>query len=66
MSEWVEIAEHLPPKSGNYLVSDGEIVTELYLEKRRRINLWLEINGKSSEQIDDVTHWMYLPKPPKN
>ena len=62
--EWISVQDRDPEKSGHYLASDGDDVAELYFESRRKVNLWLEIDGKSSEPIDDITHWMPLPKPP--
>lgn len=62
--KWISVKDELPENSGNFLATDGDITTELYFEKRQRCHLWLESSGKPSEPIDDITHWMPLPKPP--
>lgn len=61
--KWISVKDKHPGKSGHYLASDGDEVAELYFESRRKVNLWLEINGEPAP-IDDITHWMPLPKPP--
>jgi len=63
--KWLSVKDRFPEKSGSYLASDGDTVAELHFETRGRLRLWLEPSGKPSEPIDDITHWMPLPEPPK-
>ena len=57
--QWVDVEDELPPVELDVLVWDGFSV---YICNR------LDAEGivwdESTQILDDVTHWMQLPKPP--
>ena len=65
MIEWISVHDMLPGRSCNCIATDGETVAELRFENRNRFGLWLEPSSIPNEPIDDITHWMPLPEPPK-
>ena len=56
---WVVCKEELPKKEGNYLINWDGLVLEAEFYKEDKI--WISEEGLLYE---NVTHWMYLPKPP--
>lgn len=59
--EWVSVRERLPSKGKSVLVmlQEGACLVA-------RIEPWGWVKGYSAADIlDDVTHWMPLPEPPK-
>lgn len=67
MSEWIKCCDKLPQMDEPVLAWDGE-----YIEKAFRTDVYLESDGiqwiwtyYDYMEWKDVTHWMPLPKPPK-
>lgn len=60
-NRWISVKDRLPEEEGKYLIccSDGYQTTAEYENKT-----WLVYTGRY-EEIEDVTHWMPLPEPPK-
>lgn len=60
-NRWISVKDHLPEEEGKYLIccSDGYRTTAEYENKT-----WLVYTGRY-EEVEDVTHWMPLPEPPK-
>ena len=64
--KWIPVTERLPDKYGEYLVTVKEETGNLYsdyadydpYQQRWKTGLFLGVRDK-------VTHWMYLPEPPK-
>lgn len=56
---WVSVLENLPPVEESVIVYDG---FSIYISNRldEKGIVWDE----SQHILDDVTHWMYLPKIP--
>ena len=80
-NKWIPVTERLPEKDGNYLIfergylipsirvlsfaKDGRKVDK-YDFKRDWKNVWYRYDSEWGHiTIDDVTHWMPLPQPPK-
>lgn len=66
MSEWISVADRLPKKDVNVLVTDGRCwcgVWSLY-GYSEFVDFWEDEYG-NFQPFDDVTHWMPLPEPPK-
>lgn len=76
---WIPVEERLPDKMGEYIVHvDGKVTQDVYCVCDE-VERWLCYNGTfsalyidpySSKPLRDgpyprVTHWMPLPKPPK-
>jgi len=57
--QWVSVKDELPPVEVDVLVWDG---FNIYISNR------LDEDGvdwdESTQILDSVTHWMYLPEPP--
>ena len=60
MSEWISVNDKLPPIYVNVLIYDtiDNYISNSLLNKNKQ---WI---GYESN-IDDITHWMPLPNPPK-
>ena len=69
MSEWISVDDRLPEKSGHYMVvhqttsirknKSSSVDTDRYDENE---NTW---EFFKSGIMQEVTHWMPLPKPPR-
>jgi hypothetical protein len=70
VQEWISVKDRLPEKYGKYLA-----LTPGYLKGFDQYNAWLiyyhpesgfyDNDPRGDIPIDDVTHWMPLPQPPK-
>jgi hypothetical protein len=61
MGEWVSVDDNLPKKTGNVLccnAKNGVVATGLYLK-------YIDGGGKWGDSVNNLTHWMLLPEPPK-
>ena len=58
MNEWINVKDRLPDKTGCYLV---------FYSRGKSIDVSLFKNEKWCEEWGNhiITHWMPLPKPPK-
>ena len=80
VQEWISVKDRLPEEDGNYLVchwfmktpiislcgfaKDGEEVDEYDLKWQK--NVWYDYCSEYGYvAINDITHWMPLPQPPK-
>ena len=68
MSEWISVGDKLPSKFGWFLVLDkyltGEKITMGFFEGEPSF-MWIPLDGRENSDSMIVTHWMPLPKPPK-
>ena len=63
--EWISVNDKMPPYLSKCLVTNGEYVK--FSWSKDEDPAWCEIhNGKDDFWLEDVTHWMPLPEPPKN
>ena len=67
-SEWISVDERLPNKYGKYLTygkpNYSSYVDILYYNPNRSV--WYLFDNEWGDcEVDDVTHWMPLPKAPK-
>ncbi len=59
--EWISVEDRLPNNEQRILVSDGDfIVIDEFIEEED--DFYLE---SGLELVDEVSHWMPLPEPPK-
>ena len=81
VQKWIPVTERLPDKDGKYLTyyhnHFGDITRVLdFAKDARKVNkydfhqswkkVWYEYDSECGYfTIDDVTHWMPLPEPPK-
>ena len=81
MDRWISVSEKLPDQDGNYLVFQkyfyGTCITTLRFAKdgrkvdrydfeREWKNVWYRYDSEWGHiTIDNITHWMPLPEPPK-
>ena len=81
VQEWISVKDRLPEEDGKYLVfeqSNGRTNTSIlrfakdarkvdkYDFKGRWKNVWYEYDSEWGHYtVDSVTHWQYLPQPPK-
>ena len=57
--EWISVKDRLPEKEEvHYLIYDGYEIVMGMIDNGKLITL-------EFIEIDDATHWMPLPKPPK-
>lgn len=67
--EWIKVSDRLPDTEGTYLISmthplvnHDSVAARWYdFDKKGFYNLHMEI-----EITDYVTHWAFMPKPPKD
>ncbi len=62
MSEWISLIEQEPERREVCLI--GSDASEIILMAVYCEGLWHTGDGKA-QAIDDVTHWMPMPPPPK-
>ncbi len=70
MSEWISIKDRLPKLRQTILSTDGEVVavTAYLYNDHTDSFFWKYFSsgcGCCDTDMQDVTHWMELPKPPK-
>ena len=71
VNRWIPCSERLPEKSGQYLVCAIYVGVSLasFDRDKREWGYWQDDpcgwNGEKWIEIDEVTHWMPLPEPPK-
>ena len=81
IQRWIPVSERLPDADGNYIVFEpGYIVPAIrvlsFAKDGRKVdkydfdrewkNVWYRYDSEWGHiTIDDVTHWMPLPQPPK-
>ena len=62
--QWISVEERLPEKSGEVLTYRPNFVTVMdYSIKHKAFNAFDDL--ESASYAIEVTHWMPLPKPPK-
>ena len=67
--EWVSVKDRLPDEAGYFLVFANDIINswqqvlEFYICPEYQSREWHFLNGNDFPCI--VTHWVPLPKPPK-
>jgi hypothetical protein len=80
-SKWISVKDRLPKEDGNYLVFQQHtygtaITTVRFAKDARKVdkydfvrgwkNVWFKYDSEYGHYtLDDVTHWMPLPEPPK-
>lgn len=68
IQEWIPVSERLPELNTDVLVCDAKYgyfgVWSLGRYKNKDALYW-EDDGGWFKSLDDVTHWMPLPEPPK-
>lgn len=64
MAEWISVKDRLPEKGERVLCTDGHGVFEQYRIERNEIHGEWQRCGLPA-LLQRVTHWMPLPKPPK-
>jgi hypothetical protein len=64
MIEWISVKDRLPEtKYGTWSKEDCLLLTLYNYEiGRTKDGEWVDMNN---DALEDVTHWMPLPKPPK-
>ena len=63
-NKWISVEERLPEKSGDVLCYKKNGISVLpYSHKHKAFNAY--DSSYSAEYVIPVTHWMPLPKPPK-
>ena len=62
--EWVTVKDRLPEESGVYIVTanDGHAQRVSFVQWQKKNRMW---NLTGARSYWRVTHWMLLPKPPK-
>lgn len=62
--EWVSVEDRLPEESGMYIVTanDGHAQRVSFVQWQKKNRIW---NLTGARSYWRVTHWMPLPKPPK-
>ncbi len=70
MAEWISVKERLPEVGNMVLIFyDGQPVIAMF-RKSEHCSGWFEgychmCEDSETYYLDDVTHWMPLPEPPK-
>lgn len=67
-SRWISVKDRLPPDQGKkVLVANGHgYISVFALWKKEYGNKWTWIDEQGHfKHTNDITHWMPLPKPPK-
>ena len=64
VQEWVSVNDRLPEESGIYIVTanDGHAHRVSFVQWQKKNRMW---NLTGARSYWRVTHWMPLPKPPK-
>ncbi len=62
--EWIKCSERMPDETGDIIVvSDGIVMSGISYSRKKGFYLQA-LEYDADEPVDDVTHWMPLPKPP--
>jgi hypothetical protein len=66
MSEWISVKDEMPKEDVNVLVTDGSCWCSVWClySSAYAGDCWEDDYGYWQD-LDDVTHWMQLPEPPK-
>lgn len=66
MAEWISVKDRLPPRYKKILVVNGHgyVNISAFVKEFDGEWTWLGLDGKYNH-INDITHWMPLPEPPK-
>lgn len=68
---WISVKERLPEIADGRFISDDVLWISTYGEmhasclEKLRSKLWVDWGEAGSLKLDEVTHWMPLPKPPE-
>ena len=64
VQEWIDVKGRLPEESGMYIVTanDGHAQRVSFVQWQKKNRMW---NLTGARSYWRVTHWMPLPKPPK-
>lgn len=67
MSEWISVKDRLPESEGAYIVytDRGSVFVEHFYPTKRFRDDYIREAAWSHQGKTRVTHWMPLPKPPK-
>ena len=60
---WISVEDRLPENDGLYIVCKTVRGHQISFEAHWKGNKWLSV--VKSNQLDCITHWQPLPKPPK-
>ena len=65
-NEWISVKDRLPPRYKKILVVNGHgyVAISAFVKEFDGKWTWLSVSGKYNH-INDITHWMPLPEPPK-
>jgi len=62
--EWISVKDKLPEEGENVLIYEEAYSEVGYLFRGKWRSMETDFCGEPYE-LEDVTHWMYLPEPPK-
>lgn len=63
--EWIKCSERMPEETGDIIVvSDGIVMSGISYSRKKGFYLQA-LEYDADEPVDDVTHWMTLPEPPR-
>lgn len=65
MNEWISVKDRLPKAGERVIATDGVMVGEVYMDSLRRVYRNGGMCTWESTFGHHPTHWMPLPKPPK-
>ena len=70
MSEWISVKKAMPKHRESVLITDGETIVTASLDCDMPRVWWDAIGIYAHDyefefELEDVTHWMPLPEPPK-
>lgn len=69
MSEWVSVKDGLPPDHTTYLVFIRENSGITYIGTSSlnptKTGFYVAYDDEGNAPVEEVTHWMPLPEPPK-
>lgn len=60
---WISVKDRLPENDGLYIVCKAIKPHQIVFEAHWKENKWLSV--VKNNQLDCITHWQSLPKPPK-
>ena len=67
MSKWISVDDKLPENKKGIIASNGERVGEAWFDYDSFRHAYdIEMDEYDIEFIKTITHWMYLPEPPKD
>src|SRR4051812_39210431 len=70
MSQWISVKDRMPEREQKIIFTDGNIVEygaldKIYYYKKECRFYIAELWNENNYILDNVTHWMPLPEPPK-